>query len=159
MIRDSSWVRACFSYGLLALAVVLTASITTCILYGSIESALKVWQGIPIELEPRCSAVAIDRSLSYQTSRFHIVNHGHSKVRIVGSHSSCSCVGALGIPIVLEPGERREVDLIVVPANVNSERAIQIILLTDVVTQPRVAVRVALRPLTDSELNRRTDLH
>lgn len=113
--------------------------------YGSIKSAMLVWQGRPISID---SAVKSLGSVSGGTQHyrvFNLKNHSTRPFHLVGSTTTCQCVVAKELPITINPHGMSQLEVLVkVPEATQApqEFAQEVKLYTDVPTQPFLILRV-----------------
>jgi hypothetical protein len=124
--------------------------------YGSIGSALAVMKGKPLLVEPWAHNINT-RGLKVIPVVFELHNPSHTAISVVGSKSSCDCVGTNELPIQLGPGERTSLQFIVHIEQTASEYHGSITLYTDVPTQPEL--RLAIRAYEGATVGRQSLKH
>jgi hypothetical protein len=132
----------------LALALVLftTLIIFTNWRFGSLHSALVVWQGLPISVDSATRSLGKVESGMKLYRVFTFRNHSDTPIRIIGSMSTCTCIVIDELPITIPARGTNQLQVLV---NVPDLSRIQggvfsqsVDLLTSVPTQPELPLRI-----------------
>ncbi len=137
-----------FSHVLVTVGATILLYVCFCIWwYGGIKSAYLSWIGAPIEI----NVAGIDHELlpgkKFISNPIHVRNHGLKPVTLVGSSSSCSCTGVVGLPVTLGAGESKTLEAVVTPPQDSKDesRSFTVSVLTDLQSQPRLNFKVTLK--------------
>lgn len=132
----------------LALALVLFAMLTIFAhwRFGSLHSALMVWQGQPLSVDSATRSIGKVDSGMKLSRVFTFRNHSNTSIRIIGSMSTCSCLVVDELPITIPASGTNQLQvLVVVPDPSRTEGGVfsqSVDLLTSVPTQPEVLLRI-----------------
>jgi hypothetical protein len=120
--------------------------------YGSLEASLAALRAQPLVVE---NAVMSFGTLSVgQTANveFDLRNLGERRIELVGCQTTCDCVATSALPTAVEPRGRRRMRFDIKPDRADADYAAKIKVLTDVPTQPTVALSI-----TGEVIERSTD--
>lgn len=95
-------------------------------------------RGQPIVVSPNLVEISDATRGVHRSVSIAVRNYGSSEVRIVGSYSSCSCSGALGLPIAIPPRAAKDIELVLTPVCSQRRQKMHVVLLSDVASQPRI---------------------
>lgn len=98
---------------LLANFALITAALVSVFMFGSIDRGLSFIAGKGLTVDSSTKSIGLIEKGQQTSVTFYLRNSTSSLIRIVGSDSSCACTVPDGLPLDLNPGETRELTVVV----------------------------------------------
>ena len=132
------WIRRNISTFLFFIAILAATAVYGIARYGTLPSFVAALRGHLVHVSPSDHFVGEVEPGERTELAVTVRNLSGRQLRLLGSHSSCSCTTTTRLPVTLEAGELQEVGVAIVAPNQGSFGS-TVVLITDVMDlQPEI---------------------